>query len=254
MALVSMAVSAGADMLIPPVRVGSSDWGANESVNQLFSWEAPVLGQPDPGYFIDTGGYAWDSGGEVNLIAWMDFGAEYAFTALDFATQSGSDGFNRVKLWISNSLSAFTVVNGSTPPAGEPDLNVTCGANGANFAQYALSTVVTARYVVAQFLSERVSDTSRFHPRAWELRMEGTGVTSPAQQPSLADPLSLNATNFAFTLMGDTNRTYRIESSVDLPSSNWTVMGRLTTSTPATPVLVPVAAEEAHRFFRVIME
>ena len=174
--ILGLAQSAQAAMLIPPTRVGSSDWGTNESVNQMFSWANPVLGQPDPGINIDTGGYCWDSGGEFNLIAWMDFGADKIFSALDFATQNNNDGFNRVKLWISNDLSAFTVINGSTPPTGTPDLNVTCGANGSNFAQYALATPITARYVVAQFLSERITDTGHWHPRAWELRMEGTAV------------------------------------------------------------------------------
>lgn len=116
-------------MLIPPTRIGSSNWGASESVNQMFSWATPVIGQPDPGYFIDTGGHAWDSAGEVNLIAWMVFGEDKVFTALDFATQSNNDGFNRVKLWISNDLATFTVVNGNTPSAGTPDLNVTCGGS-----------------------------------------------------------------------------------------------------------------------------
>ena len=166
--------AAQADMLIPTARVGSSDWGPNESVNQLFSWATPTIGLPDPGYYIDTNGYAWDSGSEFNLIAWMDFGSNWTFTALDFATQSNNDGFNRVKLWISNSLSTFTVTNGSTPPGGTPDLDVVCAANGINFAQYALSSSITSRYVVSQFLSERITDTGTFHPRAWELRMEGT--------------------------------------------------------------------------------
>jgi PEP-CTERM motif len=199
--------SAQAGMLIPGTRVGSSNWGANESVNQLFSWANPILGQPDPGYYIDTGGYAWDSGNEVNLIAWFDFGARYNFTALDFATQNGNDGFNRAKLWISDSLSSFTVTNGNTAPSGAPDLNVVLSGAGINFAQYSLSSSVSARYVVAQFLSERVTSTATFHPRAWELRMEGTPAPVTAYWTGTTNNLWSVFNNFATVASGSPNLT-----------------------------------------------
>lgn len=237
-------------MLIPPTRVGSSDWGANESVNQLFSWATPVIGQPDPGIHIDTGGHCWDSASEVNLIAWMDFGEDKVFTALDFATQSNNDGFNRVKLWISNDLATFIVVNGNTPPVGTPDLDVTCGANGSAFARYALPTPVTARYVVAQFLSERVANTSIFHPRAWELRMEGTTAV-PSITPILTNTVLINPSTFGFTLVAEANRTFRIESSIDL--DDWSEILQVPTTAAETPIEVPKSPSKPNQFFRASM-
>jgi hypothetical protein len=240
-------VRANDPMLIPPTRVGSSNWGANESVNQLFSWATPVIGQPDPGYFIDTGGHAWDSAGEVNLIAWMDFGEDKVFTALDFATQSNNDGFNRVKLWISNDLATFTVVNGNTPPPGTPDLNVTCGANANRFARYVLPAPATARYVVAQFLSERVPNASIYHPRAWELRMEGTTALRSIT-PILTNTAFINPTTFGFTLVAEANRTYSIESSIDL--DDWSEILQVPATAAETPIEIPKSPSKPNQFFR----
>ena len=235
-------------MLIPPTRVGSSNWGANESVNQMFSWATPVIGQPDPGYIADTtDGNCWDSAGEFNLIAWLDFGEDKTFSALDFATQINSDGFNRVKLWIRNDLATFAVVNGSTPPAGAPDLDVTCGVNGANFARYGLPSPVHARYVVAQFLSERVTSTSKYHPRAWELRMEGVPFVAPVAATLIHVWFSDPAT-FGFTLLGEVNRTYRIEASMDLV--DWGEVDQVLTSAVETAISVPVSRGKPTQFFR----
>jgi len=75
-------------------------------------------------------------------------------------------------------------------------------------------------------------------------------VLTPIPAPRLADPRRLNVTTFAFTLLAATNRTYRIESTLNL--SNWTERLRLTNPPATGTVTLPIAPGELHHFFRAV--
>jgi len=165
-------------MLIPNSYTASSwYWGAP---GNLFNWAGATVGQQDP---VDDDSGMWEGG--PNRMLWMDFGSDYDFTALDFASVpvGSGDGFQRIKLWITNSLASFAPYDGTNAldvaTYGAPVLDVVPNGGSRVLAQYALASPVRARYVVAQFLNTTPPFISGIHnPRAYELRMEGTVASS----------------------------------------------------------------------------
>jgi hypothetical protein len=70
-------------------------------------------------------------------------------------------------------------------------------------------------------------------------------------QPRLVEPRWLDPATFAFTLLGQTNRTHRIESSFDFVK--WSEVLRLTNPPPAAPITLPITPGQPRQFFRALL-
>ena len=75
--------------------------------------------------------------------------------------------------------------------------------------------------------------------------LNGTGP------PKLTAVSVLAPSTFCFTLQGETNRTYSIESSINLVE--WSEVTQVTTTGAATPVAIPMSYRKPNQYFRAVL-
>jgi hypothetical protein len=77
-------------------------------------------------------------------------------------------------------------------------------------------------------------------------------IAVPANVAVLASPERLSDGSFQLSLIGQTNQTYTIQVSTDLPA--WTDWTNVTPTRVITPLSDPEAAHETQRFYRAVKQ